>query len=293
MSDFMYPRPQLVRDNWMSLNGQWEFAFDDGMVHKTPSDPIAWDKTITVPFAPESNASGIADQGFHPACWYRRQFEVADGEGSVILHLGAVDYAARVWVNGHLVAEHEGGHTPFSANITCVLNSSGPQTIVVHAIDDPLDLAKPRGKQDWLPEPHSIWYPRTTGIWQTVWIERVAPTYIQKLKWTPVFEVFELGCEIFAAGEIVDGLFVEVKIWHGDNLLADDHYKMIGHEANRKIALSDPGIDDSRNELLWSPERPTLLDAELTLYHQGQVLDRQCGVQFFSMHRCPQYAKLR
>ncbi|MBC7686501.1 MAG: glycoside hydrolase family 2 [Bdellovibrionales bacterium] len=270
----MYPRPQLVRDNWLSLNGQWDFAFDDELTFRSPSDDIAWDHEITVPFAPESSASGIGNQGFHKACWYRRQFDMPPGEGRVILHFGAVDYEARVWVNGHLVAEHEGGHTPFSADISVALNQTGPQTVVVHAIDDPHDLAKPRGKQDWLPEPHSIWYPRTTGIWQTVWLERVARTYIQRLRWTPIFEGYEIGCEIFAAGDIADDLFVEVKIWHGESLLADDHYKLIGHEANRKIALSDPGIDDSRNELLWSPERPTLLSAELTLHHRGQVLDR-------------------
>ena len=272
-TDFMYPRPQLERGNWQSLNGQWDFAFDDAMLFSRPSDPIAWDRTITVPFAPESQASGVHDQGFHRACWYRREFDVIPEEGSVILHFGAVDYAARVWVNGHMVAEHEGGHTPFSADITGVLNEHGMQTVVLHAIDDPHDLAKPRGKQDWLPDPHSIWYPRTTGVWQTVWLERVPSTYIQRLRWTPIFDGYEIGCEIFAAGEIVDDLFVEVKIWHGDSLLADDHYKLLGHEANRKIALSDPGIDDSRNELLWSPERPTLLSAELTLHHRGRVLD--------------------
>ncbi|ATQ76864.1 glycoside hydrolase family 2 [Massilia violaceinigra] len=273
MSDFLYPRPQLERDNWLSLNGQWQFAFDDDLQFHLPSDPIGWDMSITVPFAPEAAASGIGHTGFHRSCWYRREFDMAPGEGRVILHFGAVDYAARVWVNGHLVVEHEGGHTPFSADISGSLMEQGPQTVVVHAIDDPHDLAKPRGKQDWLVDPHSIWYPRTTGIWQTVWVERVASTYIQKLRWTPIFDGYEIGCEIFACGEIMDDLFVEVKLWHGENLLADDHYKLIGHEANRKIALSDPGIDDSRNELLWSPERPTLLTAELTLHHDGQVLD--------------------
>jgi beta-galactosidase/beta-glucuronidase len=273
MSDFMYPRPQLVRDNWLCLNGEWDFAFDDDLRFHLPSDEIPWNQTITVPFAPEAAASGIGQTGFHASCWYRRQFEIETGAGKVILHFGAVDYMARVWVNGHLVVEHEGGHTPFSADISGVLAAAGPQSLVVQAIDDPHDLAKPRGKQDWLADPHSIWYPRTTGIWQTVWIERVADTYIQKLRWTPYFDGFEIGCEIFAAGDIREDLFVEVKIWHGDSLLADDHYKLIGHEANRKIALSDPGIDDSRNELLWSPERPTLLSAELTLHHEGRVLD--------------------
>jgi beta-galactosidase/beta-glucuronidase len=270
----MYPRPQLERDNWLCLNGEWEFAFDDELRCETPSSAIEWAHRITVPYAPESSASGIGDQGFHKSCWYRRQFEVPPGEGRVILHFGAVDYEAHVWVNGHMVARHEGGHTPFSADISCALNETGAQTVVVHAIDDPHDLAKPRGKQDWLPDPHSIWYPRTTGIWQTVWLERVPGTYIQRLRWTPIFEGYEIGCEIFAAGDISDDLFVEVKIWHGDSLLADDHYKLIGLEANRKIALSDPGIDDSRNELLWSPERPTLLSAELTLHHNGRLLDR-------------------
>ncbi|MEG1055768.1 MAG: glycoside hydrolase family 2 TIM barrel-domain containing protein, partial [Janthinobacterium sp.] len=125
----------------------------------------------------------------------------------------------------------------------------------------------------WQLHPHSIWYPRTTGIWQSVWIERVAATYIGKLRWTPVFEGYEIGCDVFAMGDLQDDLTVGVRIWHGDNLLADDQYKLIENEASRKIALSDPGIDDSRNELLWSPERPILLDAEVTLWHGDELLD--------------------
>jgi hypothetical protein len=121
--------------------------------------------------------------------------------------------------------------------------------------------------------PHSIWYPRTTGIWQTVWLERVPATYISSLRWTPFFEGFEIGCEIHVDGTVLDDLMIEVKIRHGATVLADDMYKLVGSEASRKIALSDPGIDDSRNELLWSPERPTLLDAELTLFHEGRALD--------------------
>ncbi|MDP9108989.1 MAG: glycoside hydrolase family 2, partial [Pseudomonadota bacterium] len=273
MSTFCYPRPQLVRDHWVSLNGQWDFAFDDAFHFSGPDDVIDWTHRIEVPFAPETRASGIGDRGFHRGCWYRREFEIAAGDDRVLLHFGAVDYSARVWVNRELVAQHEGGHTPFHADITRAINGPGPHVVLVHVEDDPHDLAKPRGKQDWLLEPHSIWYPRTTGIWQTVWLERVASTYIQKLRWTPIFDGFEIGCEIFVTGEIQEDLMVEVKIWHDDTLLADDHYKLVGHEANRKIALSDPGIDDSRNALLWSPERPTLLDAELTLRHHGKVLD--------------------
>jgi hypothetical protein len=275
MSQFEYPRPQLVRDQWLNLNGKWRFCFDDEMRYKLPDQVTGWTHEINVPFAPECELSGIHDTGFHRACWYQREFELKPNEGRTILHFGAVDYFARVWVNGHLVTEHQGGHTSFAADITHAMNPNGRQVVTVFVEDDPADLEKPRGKQDWLLEPHSIWYPRTTGIWQTVWVEQVAHTFIGTLKWTPIFENFEIGCEVFAAGDIPPKeMFVEVKIWHGDQLLADDHYKLLGGEANRKIALSDPGIDDSRNELLWSPERPTLLDAEVTLHCDGMVLDR-------------------
>jgi beta-galactosidase/beta-glucuronidase len=273
MSQFEYPRPQLVRDEWTSLNGEWEFAFDNALRFSGPEDDIEWDHRILVPFAPEAAASGLGDQDFHPCVWYRLGFDVARRGERTLLHFGAVDYAARVWLNGVMVAEHEGGHTPFSADITDALIDGAPQVLVVRAEDDPADLTKPRGKQDWLREPHSIWYPRTTGIWQTVWLEPVGATYIKTLRWTPIFDGFEIGCEVLAAGKQTCGLSVEVRLRIGDKLLADDVYMLVGQEANRKIALSDPGIDDSRNELLWSPERPILIDAELILRDGERVLD--------------------
>jgi beta-galactosidase/beta-glucuronidase len=274
MAETAYPRPQLVREHWLSLNGQWKFTFDNEKRYKHPSDPICWSKEIQVPFPPESEASGIHNRGFNRACWYQREFDIKPEDGRVLLHFGAVDYQTRVWVNGHLVTEHQGGHTSFHADITHALGNADRHTVTVQVEDDPLDLAKPRGKQDWQLEPHSIWYPRTTGIWQTVWLERVPHTYIQKLRWTPHFDGFEIGSETFIAGDLENDLTVEVKIRHGGKMLADDHYQVIGGEAHRKIALSDPGIDDSRNELLWSPERPTLLDAEITLRYKDEVLDR-------------------
>jgi len=274
MADNVYPRPQLQRDHWLPLNGQWKFTFDDDKKFRRPSDPIQWTHEITVPYPPESKASGIGDRGFHRACWYQREFDITADDGRVLLHFGAIDYRARVWVNGHRVADHEGGHSSFYADITDYLKDESHHIVTVFVEDDPLDLAKPRGKQDWQLEPHSIWYPRTTGIWQAVWLEKVPHTYIQKLRWTPHFDGFEIECVALVAGTLRDNLSVEVLIRHDNKVLADDEYHVIGGEAHRKIALSDPGIDDSRNELLWSPERPTLLDAEVTLRHNGEVLDR-------------------
>ena len=194
-----YPRPQLQRANWLNLNGAWKFAFNNESNWIKPTDVTEWTHTIEVPFAPETPRSGIADPGFHPNCWYERDFEVnlaqTANPSRVLLHFGAVDYHARVWVNGQFVGEHEGGHTSFSFDITANLCPEGLQRVTVWAQDDPQDLAKPRGKQDWLLEAHSIWYPRTSGIWQTVWVEVVPETYLEKIRWTPHFERWEIGFE--------------------------------------------------------------------------------------------------
>lgn len=269
-----YPRPQLVRKHWMSLDGPWRFVFDEQRKFRQPSDITEWPLEILVPFPPESQASGIGDRGFHAACWYERDFHIKpENDGRVLLRFGAVDYFAKVWVNGCLIVSHEGGHTPFFGDITFALNDSGDQTVTVYVEDDPHELAKPRGKQDWQREPHSIWYPRTTGIWQTVWLERVGRSYVSKIRWTPHLEEFSIGFEARVIGGDTTGLSVEVKLQHQDRVLAWDSYHVIDGDADRRIILSDPGIDDFRNELLWSPERPTLLDAEIRLKRGDEVLD--------------------
>ncbi|HEY9906758.1 MAG TPA: glycoside hydrolase family 2 TIM barrel-domain containing protein [Thermosynechococcaceae cyanobacterium] len=271
--DAAYPRPQLRRDDWMPLNGTWKFAYDDTGRFSRPGDVTEWTHSIEVPFAPESARSGIGDTGFHPNCWYEREIEMFAEEGRVILHFGAVDYEARVWVNNQFVAMHQGGYTPFQVDITDVLQADGQQTITVWAQDDPHDLAQPRGKQDWQLEPHSIWYPRTSGIWQTVWLERVPTTYLDRLRWTPHFERWEIGVEAFIAGEPVTNLQLQVKLTAGQQVLVNDTYAVLNGEIHRRIALSDPGIDDYRNELLWQPEKPTLIDAEIQLWRDGKLLD--------------------
>jgi beta-galactosidase/beta-glucuronidase len=269
-----HPRPQLERAGQISLNGTWQFSLDREAVWTTP-DQVAWNANIRVPFAPETPASGIGDTSFYKVCWYRRQFrapQLKEGQ-RLIVHFGAVDYHASVWVNGKLAVQHEGGQTPFSVDVTPLL-VEGPQTIVVRAEDDPQDLAKPRGKQDWQLEPHSIWYPRTTGIWQTVWMEVVPASYVGYLRWTPNVVRWEIGMEVWIAGAPPEGLRLNVKLWAGNNVLADDSYAVVSSEVLRRISLSDPGIDDYRNELLWSPSQPTLIQARLQLVDAaGNVLD--------------------
>ncbi|MEA2530645.1 MAG: hypothetical protein QOG89_2289 [Thermomicrobiales bacterium] len=271
-----YPRPQLRRSDWSSLDGPWQFALDPDAVWTVPGQ-VQWNATIAVPFSPETPASGIGETDFFRACWYRRTFEappLASGE-RLFLRFGAVDYVATVWVNNQIVATHEGGYTPFAADVTDALVPDGAQVVVVRAEDDPHDLAKPRGKQDWKLNPHAIWYPRTSGIWQTVWLERVPATRIGSLRWEANLERWEIGLDLLLDGVSRDDLRVDVTLRAGTRLLADDSYAVIGGEVARRIALSDPGIDDSRNELLWRPGSPTLIDADLTLQTaDGEVIDR-------------------
>jgi beta-galactosidase/beta-glucuronidase len=268
-----YPRPQLRRTRWISLNGSWEFALDRDGTCAGP-DHVQWTSSIVVPFSPEAPASGVANTSFFKACWYRLRVDLPPlppGHRR-LLHFGAVDYRATVWVDRILCGEHLGGYTPFTVDITSL--AVGECEIVVLAEDDPHDLAKPRGKQDWQLEPHSIWYPRTSGIWQTVWVEDVPSTWIGRIAYTPDLARWEVGVEVWLAGEIRDGLRLYATLTSNGRVLAADKYLVVKGEVHRKIALSDPGIDDSRNELLWSPEAPTLIDVQLALRDEnGDITD--------------------
>lgn len=183
-----YPRPQMRRDAWTNLNGPWDFAFDlsrSGMDRKFYENG-EYTHRITVPFCPESTLSGIGFTDFMAAVWYRRTFRLEDAQraGRVLLHFGAVDYLARVWVNGTLAGEHRGGYASFTLDITEYV-TTGENTLVVGAEDDGRSGKQPRGKQSGQYHSHGCDYTRTTGIWQTVWLEYVPETHIERIKITP------------------------------------------------------------------------------------------------------------
>jgi hypothetical protein len=271
----LHPQPLLERAGWRDLDGEWQFSYDDRASYHEPSQ-VRFDRAIRVPFPPESAASGIHDEGFHRVLWYRRlvKLEPEERRARLLLHFGAVDHAARVWVNGQLVVEHVGGHVPFFADVTEAIGAAGTLEIVVRAEDDPHDLAKPRGKQDWLEEPHEIWYPRTSGIWRSVWLEPVPETRIETLAWTPRLERWEIGVEAHLLGPLAPGMQLHVRLFQGSEVLSDDHYSITRPEVARWIALSDPGIDDYRNHLLWSPSNPVLIEAEVEILLAGEAKDR-------------------
>ena len=271
-----YPRPLLRRAEWTNLSGAWDFALDPEAAWVSPGE-AHFGARIEVPFAPETRASGIGDTGLYRSCWYRRGIELPPVERGerVILHFGAVDYAATVWFDGAVVGRHHGGYTPFAIDLAPYLHAGSAHELVVRAEDDPFDLTKPRGKQDWQVEPHSIWYPRTTGIWQPVWLERLGRAHVAELDFTPHLARWEIALDAVVAAPPGERFWLAVKLRVGEVLLADDRYTVFAGEVHRRVALSDPGIDDFRNELLWSPETPTIIEAEIELLDEaGKCVDR-------------------
>jgi beta-galactosidase/beta-glucuronidase len=273
-----HPRPQLTRPVWRELDGPWGFAFDDdgvGVVEEWQCRDDVYDRTSQVPFPFESPASGIGDTGFHPVVWYRREMTAEARTGHrLLLHFGAVDYRAQVWLNGRAVASHEGGATPFTADVTSALDPSGRQVIVVRAEDAPTDLRQPRGKQDWHLRPHAIWYDRTSGIWQPVWLEEVPDARVDGLSWVADVDnrSVEMTARVRAGG--LSGVRLRVVLSCRGEVLADDSYRVDGDEVRRRIALPGGDMSLGRSFLLWTPEAPNLIDATVSLLSSdGRVLD--------------------
>ncbi len=250
-----YPRPQLVRRQWKSLNGLWEFAFDDDNVGVGSgwASGIALPEKILVPFTFESALSGIGKGAeVHERVWYRRMFEIpkAWGKKQVILNFGAVDWRCTVWVNGQNVCEHTGGYSPFSADITTALKSMGPQEIVVKVFDpsDPKkDGYQPRGKQLGS---HSIFYTRTTGIWQSVWLEPVAESHVRS---------------VVASGDPATGvLTIKTATSQPSNLTVEvlREGQVVAAGGGRSGTSLDVHVPDA---LAWTPEEPNLYDVKVSL----------------------------
>ena len=263
-----HPQPQFMRSEWQSLNGTWQFAFDDhdeGLGAGWHVAEAPFRRNIIVPFCFESRMSGIGDTSFHPVVWYRRQFEVPPAwKGRrVLLHFGAVDYRATVWVNGQAAGEHEGGNTPFRLEITGLLKP-GRNTVVVRAWDPPEDRAIPRGKQYWEPKSRGIFYTRTSGIWQSVWLEAAGESWLEFVRIAP-----RLDGAVTFHGRVARpqaGLMLHVTVKSGDSVVAGG-----------AGALSDNKYVDAaafvRNPRLWTLERPHLYNVVFELKKDGKTLD--------------------
>lgn len=256
-----YPRPQFVRENWLNLNGTWQFSFDK------PS----FDREITVPFAYQSRLSGLGVAERHDVVWYRRGFRLPEDwqEKTVLLHFGAVDYSCDVWVNDVHAGSHEGGHADFTIEITRALHP-GENTVAVRAEDELSDLALPRGKQYWQAEPKSIFYTPTTGIWQTVWLECVERDYILRVDITPDLDRREAAFDYILSGE---GLELEIELTFQGKPVAKERTAALRPGGRAVLTLDKErlGEDNFISACAWSPKKPRLFDVTYRLY-RGQTL---------------------
>lgn len=274
-----YPRPDFVREQWLNLNGQWRFAFDDkdeGLRQRWFEQPEKLQQSILVPFAYQAPASGIGETDHHAVVWYARQFTIPPGWAGqrVRLHFGAVDYEATVWVNGIPVGSHQGGYVPFSFDITAYLQPEA-NWVVIRVVDE-TRIDQPRGKQTARQDPWGCWYTPVTGIWQTVWLE-------------PVHEAHMVDCHLVPDID-TETLLADVTLsLVTDQMMLEAVASAEGREVARVQVPLQPTYtrwSDLRPQLsahfslrvphcqLWSPENPFLYDLELRLLLNGEVMDQ-------------------
>lgn len=254
-----YPRPQMERNNWMNLNGLWQYAI---LPKSAETIPVSFDGKILVPFAVESALSGVGKTvGKDSVLWYQRTVTLPAGynKGIVLMQFGAVDWLCTVYVNGKLVGTHQGGYDPFSVDITDALNKKGTQTIAINVWDPSDDGPQPRGKQ--VKNPNSIWYTPVTGIWQTVWLETVPKTYISSTRQTP--DIDKKAITVSAHIEnMLPGDQVVFSAWKGNDKIAE---QIITDKGEAVLAIADPQ--------LWSPSNPFLYDLKVTVMRKGKIAD--------------------
>lgn len=268
-----YPRPIMERAGWQNLNGLWKYALQPVGKQK----PTGFEGDILVPFAIESSLSGVQKHvGRDNELWYQREFEVPSKwkNNKVLLHFGAVDWKADVWVNDVKVGQHTGGYTPFSFDITPAL-VNGKNSLVVKVWDSTDQGYQPRGKQ--VNRPEGIWYTPVTGIWQTVWLEPVPETYIEDLKITPNIDNNTLKVQALT-NMVSPTQKVEVKIMEEGKVIASS--QAIN---NQPVEIIMP-----ENVKLWSPNSPFLYDVEVVLWNGSRQLDKvesYAAMRKYSTHR--------
>lgn len=259
-----YPRPQLVRHDWLNLNGEWQFSLG-----RAGDTAPAFDRTILVPFAPEAPLSGIGETGFMETVWYRRTVRIPESWAGrcVLLHVQACDYDATVWVDGTLVGRHRGGFTPFEVDLTAAIGDRRDVELTIRADDSPTGV-QARGKQSQRPGNYAAFYTRTTGLWQTVWLEPVDRVHVRRPRITPdvdgrAFEV-DVPLSVREAGALV-----HVEILDDAGTVAEATVGASGRTTPR-LRLTLPA-DRVR---LWEPGHPFLYRVGIDVAVAGVIVDR-------------------
>lgn len=269
-----YPKPQFMRQNWRSLDGQWDFSFDpnnQGILDKWYNE-IPQKLKIEVPFTYETELSGINDKSHHSIVWYQKEIEIEQIDHQNLVFEG-VDYASTVWINGNMIGNHTGAYERFEFNITNFLKKGNNKIIV--RVEDSLDCEQPRGKQRWLKNNFGCWYVQTTGIWKSVWIEYLeSDTILSNVKMTPDLDndkiIFEPKLNKNLK-HLNKKLFLEILVTF-DNQLVNSKTAYLNHESI-KIDLDTRVEDDACwGTKVWSPEMPNLYEVEFKLIDEHNIV---------------------
>ena len=266
-----YPRPSMKRQDWMNLNGVWQYYKRSTIKYDYETNPGAFSKAILVPFPVESALSGIMDKSYssnrRSTHMYRRTFSLpgAFSGKNILLHFGAVDWRCYVYVNGKLAGTHDGGSVPFYFDITSLLNEGTEQELQV-AVWDPTDGGQPNGKQSV--SPSGIWYTPNSGIWQTVWLEPVSPTHIESYEPIPDIDNSSISVKVKTSAPCS----VTLTVKDGNKTVT----KQTG-PSDQTFTLSIPSAK------LWSPDEPNLYNLDIALNEQGKETDRVSG--YFGMRK--------
>lgn len=275
MDKLIFPRPDFIRKNWVDLNGRWKFAFDDADEGEARGWYQGMENTmdICVPFCYQSDASGIGDKSMHEILWYEKEVFIDGGEAgeNVLLHFGAVDYEAAVWVNGRAAGRHRGGNCGFHMDITKLVIRGGLNRITVKAVDRP-ECIQPRGKQYWGEKGERIWYTPVSGIWKNVWLEYTGEAQIEKILMTPDIDRRCVTVEITLnryqkAKDYMLGMDIR---YHGKTV------KKMAQSLQDRInrVTIDLAEEDYVDEVhYWTPEKPHLYDIDFELKYEGKITD--------------------
>lgn len=279
-----YPRPQFRREDWLPLNGTWEFEFDDeqsGVARGLETGRMPLSRTIRVPFTYEYPASGIGDARSHERVWYRRTFSVdaVRKKRRALLCFNACDHQTTVWVNGRFAVRHTGGFSPFQADVTELLKRG--ENVIVVRCDDPSDPTVPRGKQSWR-EPFGCWYLPNTGIWQSVWLEFFDDDCISEWTCVPDVDRCMFSGEVATLRGRADSL--ELTVCYRGSCVKSQRIALDNPHTRWSVGLMD--LDFVDENFLWSPESPNLFDFELRLMRGDRTLDvvrTRCGLRKVSV----------
>ena len=276
-----HPRPDRKREAWVNLNGTWDFEIDNAKVglEKKFYERAALDQKIVVPFSPETSLSGIGNKDFMNAVWYRRDIEIpAEWAGKrVIFHVDACDHTTTLFVNGKKIGTHKGGYTPFAFDITDALNESG-NYVTIYAIDDIRSGKQFAGKQSTRLGSYGCFYTRTTGIWQTVWMEAVEAAHVVSYKAYPNINEPSVSLEVKVSGASI-GASLTVKAYYEGKLMGEGKATVMSNAALVKLALAE--------KHLWECGNGRLYDLKFELEANGKVdtMDGYFGLREVSLSK--------